>query len=138
MFKKLINITLLCVVVSGLLYAGKKPAKGMVKKTFNTSPLQQLVSDDISEIKLSNGTSVFVGGVILPTPEEIAEQALDKIISIGNNSHPVIQAQAEAFRTEIGNVLLAYLKQAVASHNTTLTNRFLDAGHPELVKLLEV
>ena len=30
------------------------------------------------------------------TPEEIAEQALDKIISIGNNSHPVIQAQAEA------------------------------------------
>ena len=73
------------------------------------------------------------------TPEEIAEQALDKIISIGNNSHPVIQAQAEAFRTEIGNVLLvSYLKQAVASHNTTLTNRFLDAGHPELVKLLEV
>jgi hypothetical protein len=72
------------------------------------------------------------------TPEEIAEQALDKIISIGNNSHPVIQAQAEAFRTEIGSVLLAYLKQAVASHNTTLTNRFRDAGHPELVKLLEV
>ena len=71
------------------------------------------------------------------TPEEIAEQALDQIISIGNNSHPIIQAQAEAFRAEIGGVLLAYLKQAVASHNTTLTNRFRDAGHPELVKLLE-
>mgnify|MGYP003633075996 FL=1 len=72
------------------------------------------------------------------TPEEIAEQALDKIISIGNNSHPVIQAQAEAFRTEIRGVLVSYLRQAVASHNTTLTNRFRDAGHPELVKLLEV
>ena len=71
------------------------------------------------------------------TPEEIAEQALDKIISIGNNSHPVIQAQAEAFRTEIRGVLVSYLRQAVASHNTTLTNRFRDAGHPELVKLLE-
>ena len=72
------------------------------------------------------------------TPEEIAEQALDKIISIGNNSHPVIQAQAEAFRTENQSVLLvSYLRQAVASHNTTLTNRFRDAGHPELVKLLE-
>ena len=71
------------------------------------------------------------------TPEEIAEQALDQIISIGNNSHPVIQAQAEAFRTEIRGVLVSYLRQAVASHNTTLTNRFLDAGHPELVKLLE-
>ena len=72
------------------------------------------------------------------TPEEIAEQALDKIISIGNNSHPVIQAQAEAFRTEIRGVLVSYLRQAVASHNTTLTNRFRDAGQPELVKLLEV
>ena len=72
------------------------------------------------------------------TPEEIAEQALDRIISIGNNSHPVIQAQAEAFRKEIKGVLVRYLHQAVASHNTTLTNRFTDAGHPELVKLLEV
>tara|TARA_R110002126_G_scaffold6203_1_gene32800 strand:- start:3 stop:290 length:288 start_codon:yes stop_codon:yes gene_type:complete len=71
------------------------------------------------------------------TSEEIAEQALDQIISIGNNSHPVIQAQAEAFRKEIRGVLVSYLRQAVASHNTTLTNRFLDAGHPELVKLLE-
>jgi len=67
------------------------------------------------------------------TPEEIAEQALDQIISIGNNSHPVIQAQAEAFRTEIRGVLVSYLRQAVASHNTTLPNRFRDAGHPELV-----
>jgi hypothetical protein len=72
------------------------------------------------------------------TPEEIAEQALDRIIQIGNNSHPVIQAQAEAFREEIKGVLVRYLRQAVASHNTTLTNRFKDAGHPELVKLLEV
>ena len=66
-----------------------------------------------------------------------AISALDQIISIGNNSHPVIQAQAEAFRTEIRGVLVSYLRQAVASHNTTLTNRFRDAGHPELVKLLE-
>ena len=53
------------------------------------------------------------------TPEEIAEQA-------------------EAFRKEIKGVLVSYLRQAVVSHNTTLTNRFKDAGHPELVKLLEV
>ena len=35
------------------------------------------------------------------TPEEIAEQALDQIISIGNNSHPVIQAQAEMGADEL-------------------------------------
>ena len=72
------------------------------------------------------------------TPEELAEHAINEVISIGNNSHPVIQAQAEAFRKEIKGVLVSYLRQAVVSHNTTLTNRFKDAGHPELVKLLEV
>ncbi len=72
------------------------------------------------------------------TPEELVEHAVNEIISIGNNSHPVLQAQAEAFREDIKNVMLNYLRQAVASHNTTLTNRFTDAGHPELVKLLEV
>ncbi|MAT87304.1 MAG: hypothetical protein CL532_01970 [Aestuariivita sp.] len=72
------------------------------------------------------------------TPEELAVHAVNEVISIGNSSHPVIQAQAEAFREDIKNVMLNYLRQAVASHNTTLTNRFTDAGHPELVKLLEV
>ena len=31
------------------------------------------------------------------TPEELAEQALDKIIYVGGNCHPAIQEQAEAF-----------------------------------------
>ena len=63
------------------------------------------------------------------TPEELAEHAINEVISIGNNSHPVLQAQAEAFRDDIRGVMLNY---------TTLINRFRDAGHPELVKLLEV
>jgi len=72
------------------------------------------------------------------TPEELADHAVNEIISIGNNSHPVLQAQAEAFREDIRAVMINYLRQAVASNSTTLTNRFRDAGHPELVKLLEV
>ncbi len=71
------------------------------------------------------------------TPEEIAEQALNKIISVGSNSHPVIRDQAEAFREQIRGVLVHYMHQAVRSNHTTLANRFRAAGHPELVKLLE-
>lgn len=71
------------------------------------------------------------------TPEEIAEMALEKIMYIGEGSHPVIRDQAEAFRNQIRVVLVRYMKQAVASHNTTLANRFREAGHPELIKLLE-
>ena len=88
-----------------------------------------------AKIGIATGSMVSGRGF---APEELVEHAVNEIISIGNNSHPVIQAQAEAFREDIRGVMLNYLRQAVASHNTTLTNRFTDAGHPELVKLLEV
>jgi hypothetical protein len=71
------------------------------------------------------------------TPEELAEQALNKIVSVGGNCHPVIRDQAEAFKNDIRGVLVHYMRQAVRSNHTTLANRFRAAGHPELVKLLE-
>jgi hypothetical protein len=71
------------------------------------------------------------------TPEEITELALDKIIYVGSQSHPVIRDQAEAFRNQIRTVILHYMKQAVVSHNTTIANRLRAAGHEELIKLLD-
>jgi hypothetical protein len=71
------------------------------------------------------------------TPEEVAEMALEKIVYVGESSHPAIREQAEAFKTQIRAVLVRYMRQAVASHNTTLANRLREAGHPELIKLLE-
>lgn len=70
------------------------------------------------------------------TPEELAEQALDKIIYVGGNCHPAIQEQAEAFKNQIRGVLVQYMHQAIKSNHTTLANQFRAAGHPELVKLL--
>jgi hypothetical protein len=90
-----------------------------------------VTSAQLGEIK---ATSVSGRGF---TPEEVAEQALVKIVSIGGNCHPVIRDQAEAFKDEIRGVLVHYMKQAVRSNHTTLANRFRAAGHPELVKLLE-
>ncbi len=71
------------------------------------------------------------------TPEELADNALDRIISISASADPVIRQQAEAFRNQIRAVLISYGNQCIKSNNTTLTNRFRDAGHPELTKLLE-
>jgi hypothetical protein len=71
------------------------------------------------------------------TPEELAEMALEKIVYIGEGAHPLIRDQAEAFRSQIRGVLIRYMRQAVESHNTTLANRLREAGHPELIKLLE-
>jgi hypothetical protein len=86
---------------------------------------------------------VLLGGVVVKTtegrgftPEELASDAVDKIVYVGSQSHPVIREQAEAFKKHIHSVVLAYMKQAVVSHNTTIANRLKDAGHHELVALL--
>jgi hypothetical protein len=71
------------------------------------------------------------------SPEEVADMALEKIMYVGENSHPAIRDQAQAFRDNIRVVLVRHMKQAVTSHNTTIANRLRDAGHPELIKLLE-
>lgn len=71
------------------------------------------------------------------TPEEIAERALDKILFVGAQSHPVIREQAEAFREQIRHVLVHYMREAVLSERTTLANRFRSAGRPELIDLLK-
>ena len=71
------------------------------------------------------------------TPEELADNAVDKIISISATADPVIRQQAEAFREHIRMVLVSYGNQCVRSNHTTITNRLVNAGHPELTKLLE-
>lgn len=71
------------------------------------------------------------------TPEEIAERALDKIIYVGSHTHPAIREQAEAFKDNIRQVLVHYMHEAVRSHNVTLVNKFKQAGHPELIPILD-
>ena len=71
------------------------------------------------------------------TPEELADNAVDRIISISVNADPVIRQQAEAFRDHIRAVLVSYGRQCVRSNHTTISNRLRDAGHSELTQLLE-
>jgi|TARA_R110000751_G_scaffold45531_3_gene103228 hypothetical protein len=71
------------------------------------------------------------------TPEEIAEFALAKILYVSKDANPLIREQAEAFKGYIREVLVKYLKQAVQSDRTTLANKLRDAGHSDLIKILE-
>jgi hypothetical protein len=85
----------------------------------------------------SSGIQVFTkdqGGF---TPEEVAERALDKIIQVGDQSHPLVRDQALAFRNHIRGVLVFYMKEAVKFDRVTVANRLREAGHPELIKLLD-
>jgi hypothetical protein len=71
------------------------------------------------------------------TPEEVAERALDKIIYVGSHAHPAIRDQAEAFKDSIRQVLVHYMHEAVRAHNVTLVSKFKQAGHPELIPILD-
>lgn len=90
-----------------------------------------------SELTCSLGTvSVVVTNGRGASVEEIAERALNKIISVGGQTHPVIRDQALAFKDNIRAVLEHYMAEAVKSDRTTIAARLREAGHPELVSIL--
>jgi hypothetical protein len=85
----------------------------------------------------SNGIQVATKDFGGFTTEEVAERALDKIIQVGDQSHPLVREQALAFRNHIRSVLVFYMNEAVKFDRVTLAHKLREAGHPELIKLLE-
>ena len=70
------------------------------------------------------------------TVEELANNAVAKIISISETADPVIKQQAEAFRERMFYVIVHTLEQAVKSVRTTLYNLFKQQGHDDVAELL--
>lgn len=70
------------------------------------------------------------------TVEELAARAADKIIYVGDQSHPAVQAQARAFKESVKGVVAFYLAQAVEQDRATIAHRLRQAGHPDLIHLL--
>ena len=69
-------------------------------------------------------------------PDELAEQCVEKIISISESAHPALQEQAKAFSRHLETVIAYYLRQAIHSDRTTVYNALKDAGNPELAELI--
>lgn len=70
------------------------------------------------------------------TVEELAARAADKIIYVGDQSHPTVQAQARAFKESVKQVVAFYLQEAVEQDRASIAVRLRTAGHPDLVHLL--
>ena len=92
---------------------------------------------------ISVSSPVLVGGVQVETTQhrgwsvdELAARAADKIIYVGDQSHPAVQAQARAFKESVKHVVAFYLKEAVEQDRMTIANRLRDSGYPDLVYLL--
>lgn len=92
---------------------------------------------------ISVSSPIVVGGVRVETVdyrgwsvEELAQRAADKIVYVGEQSHPAIRDQAIAFKDAVKHVVTLYLKEAVEQDRLTMANRLREAGHPELVHLI--
>ena len=70
------------------------------------------------------------------TPEEVAERCVNKIVGISATADPVIRQQAQAYKTQIEQVIVHYMKQAIQSDRTTVYNILLDAGEQKLADLI--
>ena len=84
-----------------------------------------------------------IGDVVVKTtqrrglsPEELAERAVEQIVSVSDSVDPIVKQQAEAFRSRIYHVVLGIIKQAVKSDRTTLINEFSQQGHPDGADIL--
>ena len=92
---------------------------------------------------INSPAPVHVGNVFVETTQsrgwtadELAARAADKIIYVGDQSHPAVQAQARAFKESVRHVVAFYLKEAVEQDRATIAVRLREAGYPDLVHLL--
>jgi hypothetical protein len=92
---------------------------------------------------ISVESPILVGGVQVETTnnrgwtvDELAERAVNKIVYVGDQSHPVVREQAHAFKQGVREVVRFYLHEAVQQDRLTIANRLRDAGHQDLIRLL--
>jgi len=85
----------------------------------------------------------MIGGVVVHTadyrghtPEELAGLALDKMIYIGENAHPLIADQAKAFKEGLRSILIHYLRMAQQSERTTICGHLIKGGHADLAEII--
>lgn len=70
------------------------------------------------------------------TPEEVAETATDKIISVSDTAPPQIKAQAHAFKNLCQKIITYYMHEAIKNHMCTIGNQLEAQGHKDLAEII--
>ena len=84
-----------------------------------------------------------IGNVVVETtqnkglsPEYWTERIIDRLISISDNADPMVKAQAEAFKDNMTQVVLLYMKQAIASDRATVAGLLEKQGHKDMADII--
>lgn len=92
--------------------------------------IDQSVSFDVGQVKVITTTNRSF------SPEEMAELTVDKIISIGENSHPVIIEQAKAFKDGIKNIMIVAFAQAQKAERDTICTQLSLRGRDDISQII--
>tara|TARA_R100001369_G_scaffold67830_1_gene95229 strand:+ start:177 stop:470 length:294 start_codon:yes stop_codon:yes gene_type:complete len=88
----------------------------------------------------SNGSlgtvSVFTSNNGGHSSDDIAEMALNKIMSVSENAPSFIRDQALAHRDELKEVLVFYMKKMARSERTTLWALLEKQGHCDMAEIV--
>jgi hypothetical protein len=71
-----------------------------------------------------------------PTPEEIADRALAKIIYVGDKADSMIAEQARGYREGIRQILVHYLREAQTSERVTICGHLIKGGRADLAEIV--
>ena len=70
------------------------------------------------------------------SPEQIADMALNKIMSISETAAPEIKMQAEAYRNNLKEILVYYLGKMAQSERTTIWALMKQQGHDDIAEII--
>ena len=70
-------------------------------------------------------------------PEFWAERLTEKIVGYSEDNEPHINEQAKAYREQIKQVCLIYIKNAIKSYKASLIQELTKAGDEDLAKIIK-
>ena len=70
------------------------------------------------------------------TVDEIADRAVDHIVSVSDDAPEPIKAQAYAFKERCRKVIEYYMQEAVNNHMCTIGNKLEQQGHKDLANII--
>lgn len=70
------------------------------------------------------------------TPEELAERAVEKLVSISETADPMVKAQAMVFKDEVRQLMAFYMYEAIRSYKTTLYAELTKQGHLDMAQII--
>jgi len=70
------------------------------------------------------------------SPEQMADMALNKIMSVSENAPPVIRDQAMAHRDKLKEILIYYMKSMANSERTSIWALMKQQGHGDIAEII--